>query len=238
MTDPQIPPVPPAPQPPLVPPAYGEQPPAAAPPAPTGYPQPAPGYAAPADYPPSAPGYAPPAAFAPPPGGYAPPAGGYAPPDGAYAAGPTGYQGYLGEYAPEAPKPKRKSTLGTVALLLAGIALIVPTIAAAIFGYQIGDVLRGLGYTGIQQLETGDIDVLLEVLIPVRMQVLWIEIAFWIGTVLGIWAIIQGIVAIARNAGRGAGIAGLIIAVLAPIVFGTVTVMMVALGIATAMAGL
>jgi hypothetical protein len=60
------------------------------------------------------------------------------------------------------------------------------------------------------------------VLSPVREWVLTGEIAFWVGTVLGIWALVQGIVAIVTGRGRGAGIAAVIVAALGPFVFGAV----------------
>jgi hypothetical protein len=137
----------------------------------------------------------------------------YVPPAGAYAAGPTGYpqeagSGFLPPMAPVAA-PK-SSGLGVVALIAALVALIVPAIFAAINGMTIGSVI---GQTGLDALSVSSN---LAVLSPVRDEVLWAELAFWFGTILGVWAIIQGIVATVQRRGRGAGITAIIIAVIAP----------------------
>jgi hypothetical protein len=55
----------------------------------------------------------------------------------------------------------------------------------------------------------------------VREWVLLGEIAFWAGTVLGIWAIVQGIVAIAKRRGLGTGIAAVVVAVVGFFIFVT-----------------
>ena len=56
-------------------------------------------------------------------------------------------------------------------------------------------------------LESFTEEQLLALLSPVRDLVLWAEIGFWAGTVLGIWALIQGIVAIATRRGQaGTGV--------------------------------
>jgi hypothetical protein len=60
------------------------------------------------------------------------------------------------------------------------------------------------------------------ILTPVRDWVLMGEIAFWAGTAIGIWALVQGIVAIATRRGRGAGIAAVVIAAVGPLIFGAV----------------
>lgn len=59
---------------------------------------------------------------------------------------------------------------------------------------------------------------------------LWAELSFWFGTVLGIAAIVVGIIAIAKKKGRGAGIAALIVAVLAAVIFFIVLVAALAAG--------
>ena len=46
--------------------------------------------------------------------------------------------------------------------------------------------------------------------------VLIAEIAVWAGSALGIWALVQGVIAVVRRRGRGAGIAAIAISVLAP----------------------
>jgi len=101
-------------------------------------------------------------------------------------------------------------TLGIVALVLALSALIVPALLGGIAGYGVG-AGSGTAFENPMSL-TWD----WSVLSPVRDQVLLGEIAFWMGTVLGTWAFIQGIVAIVTSRGRGFGIAGVVIAVVAP----------------------
>jgi hypothetical protein len=70
------------------------------------------------------------------------------------------------------------------------------------------------------------------ILTPVREWVLLAEVSFWIGSALGVWALVQGIVAIATRRGRGAGIAAVIIAGLGPVVFGIVVQAFVTAGVA------
>ncbi len=57
------------------------------------------------------------------------------------------------------------------------------------------------------------------ILTPVRGWVLMAELAFWAGTILGIWALVQGIIATVKNRGRGWGIAALVIALIGPVAF-------------------
>jgi len=159
---------------------------------------------------PPAPRYAPPQGYAPPPQWYAPPQG-YTPPQG-YAPPPQGY-------GPYTPPPAQRITrgapgLGVVALVLAVVAAVGTTIIASIAGFSIG-----LGTGREIVLRPTDIDFDWSILTPVREWVLIGELAFWAGTVLGIWAIVQGIVATAKNRGRGWGIAAIVVAGLGPIVF-------------------
>lgn len=99
--------------------------------------------------------------------------------------------------------------------MLALIAFVVPTVIAAAAGYDIG---VGLGRE-VPSVSSDTFD--LGLLTPVRGSVLLAEVAFWGGTVLGVWAIVQGIVAAVRNRGRGAGIAAIVIGVLGVFAFGT-----------------
>lgn len=194
MTDPQLPPpsgaVPPVPTAP-----YG-----AVPPPPLGY-QPAPPaappvYAAPVVAPPvySTPTPAPQAA---PPGAYQVPVGGYAAPAGAYAVPET--------------TPRASGFLGLLALILSLVAAVVTPIVVGVAGFEIGRRIP-------QGITTTNDDVL-SVLSPARDQVLWAELSFWTGTLLGVAAIVMGIIAIRKKQGRGAGIGALVVAVLAPAIF-------------------
>ncbi len=145
----------------------------------------------------------------------------YVRPAGAYAAGTTGYRQNEGSFRlPEL----RKSNVGVGALVLAFAALAISTIGIAVIGFWLGYDLgdRLLSRWG----RTGD----WTILSPVRMQVLWAEIAFWCATALGTWALIQGFAAIVTRRGRSQGIAAVVIAVLTPLVFYGVLMLAVTLG--------
>jgi len=178
--------------------------------------------------PPSAPGYpAPPAA---PPGYQAqgPAAPVYQAPPGALS-GPAG--GYGAPFAPASP-PRRGSGLGRVALLLALLASVVLTIVGSVLAWQVG---HGIGSsTDLSSLESRVAAQDLSLLTPVRDLVLWVEITSWAATALGIWALVQGIVAIAQRRGRAPGIAAVIIAVIGPFLYALAgyATFVVALGLA------
>lgn len=220
VTDPQLPPpsgaersVPPAPPATTVPPVpeapFGAVPPPAAP-----------------VYPPAAPTYpvAPPYATSPsgqaaaypaaPPGAYQVPVGGYAAPAGSYTAPDT--------------TARPSGLFGMISLVLALLAAVVTPIIAGIAAFEIGRVLP----QGVTTTTTED----LSVLSPARDQVLWAELSFWIGTILGIAAIVLGIIAIAKRRGRGTGIAAVVVAVLGAVIFFTVLVAALAAGSAAGFA--
>lgn len=134
-------------------------------------------------------------------------------------AGPTAAPPYAAPYiAPKHPQyaaavtysapPSR--TLGIVALVLALVALVVSPLVAGIAAFRVG---LGTGREVALLPAAAEWDWAL--LSPVRDWVLLGEIAFWAGTVLGTWALVQGIVAIARRRGRGLGIAAVVISVVA-----------------------
>ncbi|MDR6142216.1 hypothetical protein QE375_001770 [Microbacterium foliorum] len=203
--------------PPAAPAAHGKQafPAPAAPTPPFSAGQPAPAYAAPTGAPvyphpagqqPGAPTYQ-----AAPPGAYQVPVGGYTAPAGAYQAPITG--------------EKKSGLMGILALILAIVAAVVTPIVAGVAGFDIGRRLPG-------GLDTTDPD-FLSVLSPARDQVLWAEISFWTGTILGIAAIVIGIIAIRKKQARGAGITALVVAVLGPIIFWVVLLVTLSTGTAT-----
>jgi hypothetical protein len=186
--------------------------------------------------PPTAPGYpAPPVAppaypQQPVPPGYAqqPVAPAYQAPPGAFS-GPAG--GYAAPVAPTAP-PAGRPGLGRMALLLSLLATVVLTIVGAVLAWQVG---HGIGSSAdLTSLENRISSEDLSILTPVRDLILWVEITTWTATALGIWALVQGIVAIAKQRGRGPGIAAVIIAALGPFVYGLVgyIVFIVGLGVA------
>lgn len=125
-----------------------------------------------------------------------------------------------------APAP-RGAGLGVIALIVGIVAVVVTPIVAAIASYSIG---LGVGREVALRPSSASFD--LSLLSPVRDSVLLGEIAFWTGTVLGIWALVQGIVAIVKRRGRGAGIAAVVVAVLGPIAFGIAVNVFVFAGIA------
>ena len=122
---------------------------------------------------------------------------------------------------------KRSSALGVIALALALVATIGASLVAAIASFNIG---LGAGREISSRPFTGDFD--WGVLAPVRDWVLLGEVSFWVGTALGVWALIQGIVAVVTARGRGAGIAAVVVAALGPIAFGAVVQGLLTAGLA------
>ena len=155
------------------------------------------------------PGYAPPPGFAPPAGSAPSPA--YGPAVAGTPAAASGYPPVGAAYA----TPRRSRTLGVVSLVLALLAAVGASMFAALASFNIG---LGTGREIAMRALDADFD--WSILTPVRDWVLLGEVSFWAGTVLGITALVLGIVAIATRRGRGAGIAAVVIAALGPLVFG------------------
>jgi hypothetical protein len=142
-------------------------------------------------------------------------------PGGPQYAPPPGYAGapYVAPYAaPRHPQfaaavtpteTPRGPWLGIVALLAALAAAIIAPIVGAVAGFRIG---MGAGTAIAMRPVDAPWD--WRVLTPVRDWVLMGEMSFWLGTALGVWAIVQGVIAIIKARGRGAGIAAVIIAIL------------------------
>lgn len=174
----------------------------------------APGYTAP-----TAPSYPAPAAptYQAPPGAYPAPVGGYSAPAGAYQA--------------PAPAQPKSSALGIVAFALSIVAAVVAPIIGGAAAYQIGYKLPSV----TDQLNESTND--LSFLAPVRDQVLMGEISFWLGTLTGIAAIVLGIMAIAKRAGRAWGITALILGVIGPLIFFTVVGVTLGLGASSGAVG-
>lgn len=140
----------------------------------------------------------------------------YQSPPGAYTAPVGGYSAPAGAYQPPQPASPKSPVLGVIAFIASLVAAVVMPILAGVAAYQIGFQLPAI----MSEVDTAASD--LSILSPVRDQVLMGEIGFWIGTLLGIVAIVVGIVAIARRQGRAWGIVALIIGVLGPVIFFTV----------------
>ena len=160
-------------------------------------------------------GYALPPGYVPPPG-FAPPAGSMPnPAHGPAVAGTsTTASGHLAADAAFAT-PRRSRALGVVALALALLAAVGASMFAALASFNVG---LGTGREIAMRALDADFD--WSILTPVRDWVLLGEVSFWTGTVLGITALVLGIVAIVTRRGRGAGIAAVVIAALGPLVFG------------------
>ena len=108
-----------------------------------------------------------------------------------------------------------------------GLSIVAALVASIIGGaaaYQIGFRLPSVA----DNITSSTSD--LSFLSPVRDQVLMGEISFWLGTMAGIAAIVLGIMAIAKRAGRAWGITALIIGVIAPFIFLTVVGITLSIG--------
>ena len=152
-----------------------------------------------------------------------------APGDATAQQWPTTAVSFAAPYAPPAqgsfaePPSRRSRTAGIIALI-AGLAAVATSLGAAVSAFQIG-----LG-TG-PRFQSPGTQTDLSFLTPVRDWVLLGEVCFWVGTALGIWAIVQGIVAAATARGRAPGIAGLVVAVLGPVIFFAVAAVALGLGV-------
>ncbi|MBN7794855.1 hypothetical protein JF550_13365 [Microbacterium esteraromaticum] len=136
------------------------------------------------------------------------------PPSGAYAVPVGGYTAPPGSApAPFAP-PAPSKTLGALALVAAFLAAVVAPIIGASLAFVIGTVVPATALD-VDTTFTDD----LALLSPARMHVLWAEITFWAATVVGVAAIVLGIIAGVTRRGRGMGIAAIVIAAVGPVFF-------------------
>lgn len=125
--------------------------------------------------------------------------------------------------AAPAPRPSGSPRLGVVALVIALVAVVGGGMLSATTGFAAAaDAMARAVVRSPSGLENLTGDELLALLSPVRGLVLWAEIGFWAATVLGVWALVQGIVAIATRRGRGAGIAAVILAAAGPVLFAVI----------------
>ncbi|WP_424935241.1 MULTISPECIES: hypothetical protein [Bacteria] len=150
-------------------------------------------------------------------------------PPGAYL-GPAG--GYTAPFAAATPAAARPSLgLGLTALILSLLATVGASLAGGWAAFEIG---RGVVDDEHLSSLSGS---LLRILSPVRDIVLWAEISFWVGTLLGLTAFVLGIVATVRRNGRPMGIAAIVLATLGPAVFGAIVSMLLPLGAAAGSVG-
>ncbi|MGY2898626.1 uncharacterized protein YneF (UPF0154 family) [Curtobacterium sp. PvP017] len=132
-----------------------------------------------------------------------------------YAAAPAS-SGSPAWQSYEEPKAKKK-TLGVVAFVVGLAALVVGVIGGYLFGQAFGgseafrDSMENSGATPsdsqITELMTSSAAVTGSLM-------------FYLGTALGLWAIVQGIIAAVTKRGRAWGVVAIILAVVAVIAFG------------------
>lgn len=143
----------------------------------------------------------------PPPSGPAP---GFTAPAAPYTY-PTAAAPALPPVYARVPEPAGPATLGVIALVLAALA----TTGAAIIGVVVA--LRVAATVGPDLAASGTFDPRL--FSPVAGDVLAGEMAFWIGTALGVAGFVLGWVAVARRRGRAFGVVAIVIAALGPVLF-------------------
>jgi len=128
--------------------------------------------------------------------------------------------------------PTHPGTLGALSLALALCALVGATLLSAITGFAAAEgAMRHAIVVSPSGLENLTESQLLALLTPVRGLVLWAEIGFWAGTLLGVASLALGIVAIVTRRGRGPGIAGVVIAAVAPFLYGAAVGLAIVTGI-------
>jgi len=161
--------------------------------------------------------------------------GGYTQPTPGAAPVPVGPAGTAGTAAARTPAPARPGTLGALSLALSLVAVVGATLLSAITGFAAAEgAMRNAVALSPAGLENLTEQQLLALLAPVRGLVLWAEIGFWAGTLLGVAALALGIVAIATRRGRGAGIAGVAIAAAAPFLYSTAVGLAIVAGMSLA----
>ncbi|PZE69729.1 hypothetical protein [Curtobacterium sp. MCBD17_021] len=118
---------------------------------------------------------------------------------------------------------KRKKTVGVVAFGLGIVALVLGAVGGWLFGSGIGasqsfqDLMRNGGSGTIDQQEMSR-ELMSD---PAVMRALGSAlVVMGIGTVIGLWALVQGIIAAATGRGRVWGVLAIVLAVLAVVVFG------------------
>ncbi|MGO1630061.1 hypothetical protein [Microbacterium sp.] len=132
-------------------------------------------------------------------------------------------------YAPVvAPRPKRTTPrLGRVALVLAIGAFVLAAVPLWFAGHSAG---RAIGVSAF--LDSGVWT--WAVLAPARPLIIIGEIGFWLGSALGVWALIQGIVALRTQRGRAPAVWAIVVAAASPILLAALTSAALAVGVAAA----
>lgn len=132
-----------------------------------------------------------------------------------YAAAPAS-SGSPAWQSYEEPKAKKK-TLGVVAFVVGLAALVVGVIGGYLFGQAFGgseafrDSMENSGATPSDSQITE---------LMTSSDAVTGSLMFYLGTALGLWAIVQGIIAAVTKRGRAWGVVAIILAVVAVIAFG------------------
>ena len=147
-------------------------------------------------------------------------------------------QGYAAPYLPPvdprfaavvAPGSHRRPTprLGRVALVLSIGAVLIAAVPMWLAGYASGSAIAASDFldSGVWAWS---------ILSPVRAAVVGGETAFWIGTALGAWGLVQGIVAVRTRRGRTPGIWAIAIAASSPVLLAVLTGAALTIGVEAA----
>ncbi|MFK4481493.1 hypothetical protein [Curtobacterium sp. AB7] len=131
-----------------------------------------------------------------------------------YAAAPAS-SGSPAWQSYEEPKAKKK-TVGVIAFVVGLAALVVGAIGGYLFGQSFGasDAFR----ESMQNSGATPSDAQITELMT-SSNVITGSLMFYLGTALGLWAIVQGIIAAVTKRGRGWGVFAIVLAVVALIVF-------------------
>lgn len=127
---------------------------------------------------------------------------------------------YPAQYYPNAPQPK--ATLGIVAFVVGLVVILLSPIASVIVGQAVGGFEHpGEGFSA--SFAAGENSHNLGAGLLIFAQI-------GLGTLLGVWALVQGIVAARMRRGRGWGIVAIVLAGAAPIL--SFVVYLIAIGVA------
>lgn len=114
------------------------------------------------------------------------------------------------QWAQPAPRPPRSKTVGRVAMIAAICVFVLSLIAATLIGLASGPyaVRNGSGFH-LNTSNSSD-----PAFLAANIAALF---HFALGTLVGIWALVQGIVAAATNRGRSFGVVAIVLAAVAPV---------------------
>ncbi len=132
-------------------------------------------------------------------------------PGPAYPGAQQPQQGYPGQAAyppPRTPRPKGPATLGVIAAIAAIVGTVAGAVIVGISGTMLGDFISTESQKAME-----DTSYVLEDSSFVGYM-MGIGLGFGLYGLLGLWGLIQGIIATVLNRGRGWGIAAIVISVL------------------------